>query len=302
MHYYQFNISDWALHTSHLTLEEDAVYRRLLDFYYDTEAPLPRESAAYVRRLRLRDHADAVSEILIEFFVLEDDGWHNKRADLEIASYHAKADTARVNGAKGGRPKKTTQKEPKANPEETQPVNLANPEETGSKANHELLTKNYELGTINQELKTNNNKPKDQKTSSDKPDGAINRFDDFWQMYPRKTDKKKAKSAWDKIKPNDDLAIKIITNVSNRLASGEWVKGSQYIPHPTTYLNGSRWEDEAQAPDDNRTDREKRNEAIAADSKAKFDAGDFYDPFERIMSGNNDPSVINSNDLLEHQS
>ena len=150
-------------------------------------------------------------------------------------------------------------------------------------------------------LNPDTHKSEDQKTSSDKPDGAINRFDDFWQMYPRKTDKKKAQAAWSRLKPTDDLAIKIITNVSNRLASGEWVKGSQYIPHPTTYLNGSRWDDEAQAPDDNRTSREKRNEAIAADSKAKFDAGDLYDPFERIMSGNNDPSIINNDDLLEHQ-
>ncbi len=80
----------------------------------------------------------------------------------------------------------------------------------------------------------------------DESPSVINRFDDFWKIYPRKTDKKKAKTAWDKISPNDDLAIKIITNVSNRLASGEWVKGSQYIPHPTTYLNGARWDDEPQ--------------------------------------------------------
>ena len=274
MHYYQFNISDWALHTSHLTLEEDAVYRRLLDFYYDTESPLPKDSATYLRRLRLRGHADAVSEILLEFFVLEDNGWHNKRADAEIAKYHAKADRARSNGAKGGRPKKITQKKPNTNPEETGSVILANPEETGSKAK-------YKLRTTNQELQTNNNKPQDQKTSSDKPDGddkPINRFDDFWKMYPRKTDKKKAMAAWAKVKPDDDLAIKIITNVSNRLASGEWVKGSQYIMHPTTYLNGARWDDESQAPDD----KPDRKPFLTANEKMAQSMRDSRDPIKAM--------------------
>ena len=137
MHYYQFNIADFALHTSHLTLEEEGVYRRLLDYYYDTETPIPKETQPVIRRLRLVSYAEMVEAILAEFFVLESDGWHNLRADIEIALYKTKADKARENGLKGGRPKKN-------NPAITNPVISANPEETGSQANQEPRTINQE--------------------------------------------------------------------------------------------------------------------------------------------------------------
>lgn len=88
MNYYQFHIADWALHTSHLSLEEEAVYRRLLDYYYDTEAPIPRETKWVIRRLRLVPHKEIVLSILQEFFVLQDDGWHNLRADREIEKWN----------------------------------------------------------------------------------------------------------------------------------------------------------------------------------------------------------------------
>lgn len=139
MHYYQFNIGDFSLHTNHLTLEEEAVYRRLLDFYYDTELPIPIETQPVIRRLRLGLKSAIVDVILQEFFVKEADGWHNSRADSEIAAYHAKADAARLNGKKGGRPRNIGSK--------TQSVILANPDLTQQKPKQELLTKKKELLT-----------------------------------------------------------------------------------------------------------------------------------------------------------
>ena len=141
MHYYQFNISVWSLHTSHLTLEEECIYRRLLDYYYDTEQPIPEETKQVIRRLRLVNYEHIVEQILQEFFHLEADGWHNNRADIEIADYQSKAEKARLNGKKGGRPKQNKAIETKV-------VILANPEETTLKAN-------YELETINNKLETN---------------------------------------------------------------------------------------------------------------------------------------------------
>lgn len=140
MHYYQFDISAWAIHTSHLTLEEECVYRRLVDYYYDTEKPIPEETKPVIRRLRLVNYEDIVAQILSEFFHLEADGWHNNRADIEIADYKAKVGTARLNGKKGGRPKQNKAIETKS-------VILANPEETTLKANYKLETINYELET-----------------------------------------------------------------------------------------------------------------------------------------------------------
>ena len=148
MHYYPFNIGDFSLHTSHLTLEEEAVYRRLLDFYYDTEQPIPVETQRVIRRLRLVSYESVVDTILDEFFIKQDDGWHNLRADIEIADYHSKAKTARENGKKGGRPKKNSGSK-------THPVILANPDLTQTKAKQELepVTKNNKTVTSSGRMK-----------------------------------------------------------------------------------------------------------------------------------------------------
>jgi len=142
MHYYSFHIADFALHTSHLTLEEEAVFRRLLDHYYDTESPIPRETQRVIRRLRLVSYAEIVQSILSEFFVLQDDGWHNLRADAEILDYNEKAIIARTNGKKGGRPKKNKELQ-NEKPRITQPVILANPDVTQPKPNHKPITNNH---------------------------------------------------------------------------------------------------------------------------------------------------------------
>jgi len=107
MHYYKFNIGDWHLATSHLSLEEEAVYFKLINYYYDTELPIPVETQSVIRRLRLGSVKDIVGIVLSEFFVLQDDGWHHLRCDEEISKYHHKAEVNQRIGKLGGRPKKT---------------------------------------------------------------------------------------------------------------------------------------------------------------------------------------------------
>lgn len=131
MHFYPFNIKDWALHTAHLSLEEEGAYRRLLDMYYDTEQPIPKETQSVIRRLRLGSYFSEVEQVLSEFFDLEDDGYHNARADIEIHDYQNRVSSARKNGKKGGRPRKDKGLK-------TQSVNSANPAITEPKANQEL--------------------------------------------------------------------------------------------------------------------------------------------------------------------
>ena len=117
MHYYQFNIGDYIKNTIHLSLLEDLAYRRLLDFYYDSEKPIPTDIPWLSRRLRM--DTDVVQNVLNEFFELSSEGYKNHRADLEIASYHEYMAKQKANGSKGGRPKKT-QTKPTANPDLTQ--------------------------------------------------------------------------------------------------------------------------------------------------------------------------------------
>lgn len=95
MHYYSFNIGDYASHTRHLSPIEDLAYRRLLDLYYLHEQPLNERSTTVARLINLRDNQVEVQAILEEFFELvEGTGWINQRADDEIAKYHGKLEAA----------------------------------------------------------------------------------------------------------------------------------------------------------------------------------------------------------------
>lgn len=95
MHYYSFNIGDYASHTRHLTPMEDLVYRRLLDLYYLHERPLIECSTTVARLINLRGHEEEVEAVLTEFFEFVDGtGYVNRRADDEIAKYHGKLEAA----------------------------------------------------------------------------------------------------------------------------------------------------------------------------------------------------------------
>ena len=43
MNYYEHHLGDYVRDTAHLSMLEDAAYRRLLDAYYIREAPLPTD-------------------------------------------------------------------------------------------------------------------------------------------------------------------------------------------------------------------------------------------------------------------
>lgn len=96
MHYYQFNIGDYAVHTAHLEPLEDLAYRRLLDLYYLSEKPIPLDLESVSRLIRMRQHRDCIAFVLSEFFLKTSKGFVNKRADNEIASYKGRSDKASV--------------------------------------------------------------------------------------------------------------------------------------------------------------------------------------------------------------
>ncbi len=104
MIWYKFHIGDYLAETAHLADAEDLAYRRLLDWYYISEQPLPLDLAAVVRRVRLDE--DVVAPVLNEFFERTDAGYINSRADKEIASRAARVEINRNSGKLGGRPKK----------------------------------------------------------------------------------------------------------------------------------------------------------------------------------------------------
>ena len=68
-------------------------------------------------------------------------------------------------------------------------------------------------------------------------------FESFWKVYPRKVGKEKCRNWFKSHKPKQDLVQKMIEAVEEQKKSKQW-SDPQYIPHPYTWLNQGRWEDE----------------------------------------------------------
>jgi len=94
MFYYQFNIGDYQSHTAHLSEMEDLAYRRLLDWCYLHEKPLPQNIDEVARLIRMRTHSDCIAVVLREFFNLVDDGWVSSRVVSEIQKVGEKSEKA----------------------------------------------------------------------------------------------------------------------------------------------------------------------------------------------------------------
>ena len=99
MHYYKFNIGDYASHTLHLDITEDMAYRRMLDWLYLHESPLPDNIDQIARLIRMRSHNDCIAVVLQEFFELGDYGWFQPKAMKEIDLYRAKSEKAKESAA-----------------------------------------------------------------------------------------------------------------------------------------------------------------------------------------------------------
>src|SRR6266850_7129025 len=72
-------------------------------------------------------------------------------------------------------------------------------------------------------------------------------LDLFWIAYPRKIGKAKALKAYIALKPDDALQKTMLVAIGRQRQSEQW-STLRFIPHPTTWLNERRWEDELEPP------------------------------------------------------
>lgn len=196
MHYFNFNIGDWIKNTSHLEPEEEFIYFKLILEYYNTESPLDLDVNKLARKIKMKKKVELIKEILDEFFLETENGWENNRCEEELSAYKSKAENARNNGKKGGRPKANS------NPEKTQSVILANPEESKSKTNHKPITNNHKPKNNNQELD--------------------DEFEAFWKQtkFPKRKQDTKGdiKKKFIKLIKNEKLTYEEILKASNNFA------------------------------------------------------------------------------------
>jgi uncharacterized protein YdaU (DUF1376 family) len=70
-------------------------------------------------------------------------------------------------------------------------------------------------------------------------------FDDFWAAYPRKVGKDAAARAFAKRRIGSELLAALLGAVDAQKRWPAWAKDDgRFIPHPATWLNEGRWQDE----------------------------------------------------------
>ena len=72
-------------------------------------------------------------------------------------------------------------------------------------------------------------------------EAATKRFEEFWKDYPQKKDKKRAQKAFLKLSATKQQQA--ILDVKERFADVK-PQDLKFIPYPTTYIRGERWNDE----------------------------------------------------------
>jgi uncharacterized phage protein (TIGR02220 family) len=227
MHYYSFNIGDYAGHTSRLSPMEDLSYRRLLDLYYLSEQPISGSIDDIAREVGLIEFVDSVEYVLGKFFTQEENVFRQKRIDIEIRKYRSNA----KNKSKAGKASAKA-RQAKASSEATGVEQVLNTSST------------YEQLNINQEPITNNHKPLtnliDKDLLSGKPDVriVIEHFNSVTGQKLKTGTKSHSENISGRLSDGysvDDL--KLVIDFKN----GEWAKDpkmAQYIRPATLFQTG----------------------------------------------------------------
>lgn len=68
-------------------------------------------------------------------------------------------------------------------------------------------------------------------------------FDDFWAVYPRRAGKAAAAAKWQHLEKRG-VDLSLVLAGARRFASDPNLPEATFIPHPITWLNQGRWEDD----------------------------------------------------------
>ena len=100
-----------------------------------------------------------------------------------------------------------------------------------------------------QKLKENNTSSINNTSINNNKEIYKERFEEFYQAYPKHLKKVEVEKWFYKNKPDETLFNTIMTQLEKFKKTKEW-KQTQYIPYPSTWLNQKRWEDEIKTQED----------------------------------------------------
>ncbi len=70
------------------------------------------------------------------------------------------------------------------------------------------------------------------------------KFERFWQAYPKHVGLQKAYAEFARLAPDDNLLSHMLEMLEKHKTLSNWQGEVRYIPNPATWLSGRRWEDE----------------------------------------------------------
>lgn len=202
---FQFYAQDFLTGVMYLTNEEKGIYITMLAKQW-TDGRIPKKRLGFLVGY---DWENLSQELKDKF---EDCGAYivNKRLEEEREKKSRFLEKQKLNGKLGGRPKKKTR--PK-NPKQTQKKPLEEEDEI--------------------EVEKEIEKAEEGETE------IYPTFDDFWELYDKKTGKEKSVQKWNKLKQAEKELI--INHIPLYRKSQP---NKKYRKNPETYLNNKAWEDE----------------------------------------------------------
>lgn len=225
--YMQFYVADYLADTAHLTTEEHGAYLLLLFSYWQTGKPLKADRLASIARLP-NERWTNVEQTLGEFFHISKGTWTHFRVEADLDKVNQKSRNNSEAGKASARARALAKQ------------SLAEPDPTNVGTNAERSFNHAR----SRDTDTDTDTDQHQKTRSPQSADHVD-FDHFWKLYPRKVGKQAAMKSWAKLKPDLILFAEIEQALFVAKRSPDWLKSAgQFIPHPSVWLNGRRWEDE----------------------------------------------------------
>lgn len=207
--YFPMFPDDFEADTAHLTMIEDGAYNRLLRLCWRSPGcTIPADLGWVMRKMRARsvEEQAAVSVVLDEFFQVQDGRYINARLMREWGAAHDAHERRKNAGAAGGKTKS-------------------------------LKTNDSVSSNATPMLK----QPEPEPEPLDLDKSKSSSFSDFWSQVPCKIGREAASKAFKKLSADD----REMASVRAKHFYAKWREANPQASwlHPSTYLNGKRWED-----------------------------------------------------------
>lgn len=255
-----FYSADFLVGVTDLTMEERGQYITIMCLQHQK---------GHLSKKALEIAVPGVSlDVLSKLEIDEAGNYYSRRLDdvLRLSQIRQKA------GSEGGKanckqnlkqnPSKTVSKiqaKPEANPYQMHyqiTGGIIGGYETENENTSKDITTEEELGNGSEEIvnpskgitteEENENGSKEVESES-KTSLMQNRFDRFWDAYPKKTGKAQAQRTFFRIAPSEELTQKILSAIEKQKSGSMWMKNhGEFIPYPSTWLNRGQWDDEVE--------------------------------------------------------